>query len=174
MIRSVAAILAAIRLVSPRCDFAEKAAEHLQIVAGAQGFDPLTAVAYVEHESGWNPNVVGQYAAGEMIGLGQIRLENYQPCWPGGEESACQEQRAKLLDWEHNLTETARMFATWRVFCQSRTGKSDARYWLQGMMGWDAQRKTVCGHRRGKALPVPSAVLRVLKRRAELATRVGR
>lgn len=172
MIRPVAVILAALQAVAPSFEPKQEAAAHVQALADAGDFDPFTLLEYVDGESGWDPEAIGKFVgAGEVVGLGQHRLLNYKPCQEDLGSQACEDVRASLLDWRFNLDETARAFVMWRGYCTEKVGSGAARWWLQGLTGWDAKRKSTCGHRRGRALPVPEPVTKLLKRRAELAAR---
>ncbi|HWA29033.1 MAG TPA: transglycosylase SLT domain-containing protein [Lacunisphaera sp.] len=161
MIRSVAALKAALAFVAAHFSPRAEAAEHLQELGRRYRVDPFTVVSVVTGESHWNPSVIG--AAGE-VGLGQVK--------PRSPEHA-----VALLDWRVNLTATAGALAAWREFCQKRVGSALAVYFLQGYQGYDANRGTTCGHRkvRGRwvAQPIPELTRKVLARRAELARRFG-
>jgi hypothetical protein len=168
LIRSVASILAVLSAVAPGFEPKVQAAAHIQNLADVGDFDPYTLIAYVEHESRWTPSAVGVYSGVTYVGLGQLRLNNY-PCKDAtGFVYDCDEWRAPLLEWHFNLTETARTFMTWRGYCQEKVGSGAAKYWLQGVTGWDGKRKTTCGHKGGRPLPVPIPVVKLLKRRAAL------
>jgi hypothetical protein len=82
--------------------------------------------------------------------------------------------RASLLDWRFNLDETARAFVIWRGYCTEQVGTGAAKYWLQAITGWDAKRRTTCGHKRGRALSVPPPITKLLTRRAALAKEAER
>lgn len=170
MIRSVATIAAALRLVAPSFPHADAAAVQLQGLGKLHRFDPLTMVEYVDGESGWDPEAVHVAGDEEYVGLGQVRLKNFWVCKDGNVE-LCLVVRGRMLDWRQNLSKTAEIFAGARHFCAVTVGKSDARYWLQLVKGWDLKRGTKCGHLNGKPLTVPKPVLDLLKRRAELARR---
>lgn len=170
MIRPIAVILAALQSVAPNFPEKREAAAHVQALAEAGDFDPFTLVAHVEHETRWIPSLVGKYeSVGEVVGLGQIRLLNYRACQDDLGSQACEDVRASLLDWRFNLDQTAKYFVTWRGYCREKVGSGAARFWLQGLTGWDAKRGTTCGHRRGRPLAVPEPVAKLLKRRAALA-----
>lgn len=171
MIRSVAAILAALNSVAPSFNAKHSAALHIRHLAAEGGFDPFTLIVHVEHETRWKTNAIGLYDGVEYVGAGQHRLLNYPACQADLGSQACESARAALLGWRFNLTETARGFVTWREFCRENVGTAAAKYWLQGLTGWDAKRGTTCGHKGGKALPVPAPVTKLLKRRTELAAR---
>lgn len=169
MIRSVSAILAALQTVAPGFPEQRAAAVHVQVLAEAGDFDPYTLLVHVDHETRWKPDAIGLYGGVEYVGLGQIRLLNYRACQDDLGSQACADVRESLLDWRFNLDQTAKSFVMWRGYCQEKVGTGAAKYWLQGITGWDAKRGTTCGHKRGKALPVPKPVLDLLKRRAALA-----
>lgn len=172
MTRSLASVLAALNVVAPSFPEKPAAAAHVRELADAGDFDPFTLLAYVESESGWRSWAIGLYpVTGEVVGLGQHRLLNYAACRADAASQACEDVRASLLDWRFNLDETARAFVMWRAYCKEKVGTGAARFWLQGIKGWDAKRGTVCGHRRGKPLAVPAPVSKLLARRAELARR---
>ncbi len=160
MIRPVAAVLAALRIVAPHFPEPEAAARELCRLGAEHDFDPLTEVAYIKGESDWQSNAIGHYSSGVYVGLGQVRARDSQ-------------HQALLLDWRHNLAETAGLFAAWRSLCKVKTGSGTAVFWLQGMTGWDAKRHTVCGHAHGKPLPTPERVVKLLRLRRQLAARVA-
>jgi hypothetical protein len=171
LIRAVAAILAALNSVAPSFPEKPAAAVLVRTLASQHDFDPFTMLAYVERESRWNPSAVGEYAGETYVGLGQLRLSNY-PCKDAlGFVYECDDWRPRLLDWRFNLAETGRAFVTWREYCKDKVGSAAARHWLQGVTGWDAKRGTRCGFKGGKPLAVPAPVVKLLKRRAELAAR---
>lgn len=140
----------------------EEAAELLEQLAEQYQVDPALVVRYVKSESDWNPNAENVHHTGYYIGLGQIRLANYAECRDGFTSTACLERRATLFDWRANLTETVHDFALARAYCKEVAHVSGARYWLQLTKGFDVKNHTTCGHRRGRALPIPAPVRRLV------------
>lgn len=166
MTRSVAFLTAVLKLVAPSFEPRDEAAAELRELAKKHQLDPLTIVAVVERESGWDPRAIGKL--GE-VGLGQVMPSNNLTCRTDG--AACQEHKAALLDWRINLRETARLMAAHRAYCERVVGSSLAIYWLQEYQGVAG----TCGHvrrlGRWEPKPVPKGVYAVLDRRRELARR---
>jgi len=171
LIRSLASIIAALHLVAPSFGPKMPAALLVHRLADDGDFDPFTLLAHVEHETRWQTDAIGTYDGIEYVGAGQQRLLNYPACQADLASLECEKVRASLLDWRFNLTETARSFVIWRAYCKDHGFTGEAKWWIQGLTGWDAKRHTTCGHRGRKALPVPEPVTKLLKRRAELAAR---
>lgn len=160
----------------------------LKKVAESSDVDPFTIIAQVKLESDWDPYAINVHRTGTYVGLGQHRLSNYDDCRGSsrvhplrgssspeavGEDSPlCLGVRNALLDYRFNLEETARAFNIWRALCKDKVGTGLAVYWLQGYGGFDAQRGTVCGHKKGRRLKVPERVLRVMAVRKELVNAV--
>lgn len=160
MIRSVAAIICALNSSAPAFPHKAEAAPLIRELAAENGHDPFTLIEVVEVESRWSPHAVNPRSG--AVGLGQHLPKD-------------DADRVALLDWRYNLRRTSIAFRAWRELCRDVVGTSLAKFWLQGYGGFDAVRKTRCGHRgvRGKwvAAPVPKYVKRVLAGRRELVRR---
>lgn len=160
MIRSVGAILCALKLFAPGFEPKVEAASHIRLLSSLHAHDPYTLIGLVQLESGWNPSAVNSKSG--AAGLGQVM--------PASEDDA----RA-LLDWHVNLTRTSSLFASWREYCRDRVGSALFVHWAQGYGGFDLVNKTTCGHRRvGRrwvSAPVPAYVTKVLGKRRELVRR---
>ncbi len=141
-----------------------EAAQMTYELAAEHRLDAELIVRYVHSESRWQPGVEHVNSTDVYTGLGQIRLRNYTECRDGFTGAACQERRAALLEWRTNLAETVRFFVFARGYCKEVAHVSGERYWLQVVTGWDAKRRTHCGHRRnGRALPIPDPVRALLR-----------
>lgn len=172
MIRPVAVILAALNAAAPSFPHKESAAPYVQQLADDGGFDPFTLIEYVDSESGWDPEAIG--AGGAYIGLGQIRLANYEACHIAqGFAFDCPETVRALLDWRFNLAETARIFVWARERCRDVVGSGAFVGWMQTVKGYDKTRGTTCGRRRvgGRWVkaPVPGKVAELQRRIIKLA-----
>jgi hypothetical protein len=176
MIRSLAAILAALEFVAPEFEPAREASAHVRALAIQHDLDPFTIVAVVRHESGWQPGAVNPRTG--ATGLGQILPNNYKPCRENPEGAECTAVKSNLLDWKYNLSETALMLARWRDYCGDKVGSRLAIHWLPGYQGFDLQRRTTCGHRKRRnrwvAVTIPKFTETVLARRRELEKRFAK
>lgn len=148
MIRAVAELVVALSIAAPNFSPRTDAAAELVELGRRHRLDPLTIVAVVKRESGWNPRAIGRL--GE-VGLGQVHANVMQPCRSSGE--VCDHYRSSLLDWRFNLRTTARLMEGWRTYCRRTVGSGLARFWLAGYGG----RVGVCGHvrRAGRLVPLP-------------------
>jgi hypothetical protein len=104
---------------------------------------------------------------------------NYAECRKAPDGAECKRIRSELLDWRHNLSETARTMATWRSFCGKKVGSRLAIHWLPGYQGVDFKRPATCGHRKQRRgwLPikaVPKLSRKVLAKRQELEKRFAK
>lgn len=173
MIRSIAAILAALHFAAPNFGPKAGAAAELQMLGARFHFDPITEVTLIEHESHWDPAALNPSSGAR--GLGQALPLQSEAC--RSDAQRCAEFVARLGDWRFSLRHTASLFATWREFCWKSVGTRQARFWLSGYGGWDATRGTRCGHRRAGSRWIPAAVPAgvrwILARRAELIRRIG-
>jgi hypothetical protein len=169
--RSLAAIVAALELVAPKFEPAAEASAYLKALAGQYQLDPFTIIAVVRSESGWRPDAINPRTG--ALGLGQIMPSNYPECRSAPDGAECKKIKRELLEWRHNLAETARTMATWRDFCGKKVGSRLAIHWLPGYQGLDFKRRATCGHRkhrRGWAplKAVPKLTTKVLAKRREL------
>jgi len=129
------------------------------------GIDAILMIADVDGETRWNPSLINETRWGQMVGLAQIRDRNFEACADDGPE--CEAVRARLLKPRWNLIQAFRLFAWAKNYCTKR-GYPSAVHWLQMPRGFDAVRHTTCGHRNGKALPIPKGITWLMKRRREL------
>lgn len=145
-------------------------------VAKAHNFDPLSAWAIIDHESGWDPTAIS--ADGQDIGLAQIRYTVHRPCVEDRESDACAEVKERLLDPEANIRAMAGAITAWRKLCTEKMGRApNMRDWLAGYGGFSRpSRHIFCGHqrvRRGKGyvwkrLPTPKGVQEILDARRRM------
>jgi hypothetical protein len=122
-------------------------------------------IANVEHETRWDYLATNDTRWGQMVGLAQIRDRNYAGCAADG--PTCDRVRVQLLEPHWNLRQAFRLFRLAKNYCAKR-GYTKAVHWLNLPTGWDAVRRSTCGHRNGKALPIPKGIQWLMKRRAEL------
>lgn len=173
MIRSVAVILAALNAAAPSFPHREAAAVYVQRLADDGDFDPLTLVAYVESESRWDVDAVGRQRGELYLGLGQLRLRNYEACRDDLEATPCLVVVTALLNWRFNLDQTAQAFIWARGRCKELVGSGAFVGWMQVVKGYDKTRGTTCGRRRvgGRWVkaPVPEKVAALQKRINKLA-----
>lgn len=169
--------MAALEFVAPKFEHAERASVQVRALAIEHDLDPFTIIAVVRHESGWKPEAVNPRTGAR--GLGQIMPSNYPVCREHPDGAECAAIQAKLLDWEYNLTETAKTLSTWRDYCGKKVGSRLAIHWLPGYQGLDMKRRATCGHRKHRRgwLPlksVPKLTQRILARRRELEMRFAK
>jgi hypothetical protein len=140
MLRPLAIIVTAIMVSRP--EMARPEAEHLAKVlrqeAKQHDFDPLTAVAIVHFESGWNPRVVSDN--GEDYGLGQIRARYIGACRKDADplsspSAECLEVKKSLLDAETNIRTMAQLISDSRKLCLEKTKSGAAPRWLASYQG---------------------------------------
>jgi hypothetical protein len=177
MIRSLAAILAALEFLAPEFEPAREASAHVRALAIQHGLDPFTILAVVRHESGWKPAAVNPRTG--AMGLGQIMPSNYKPCREDPYGAECIAIKTNLLTWKYNLTETAITLARWRDYCGDKVDSRLAIHWLPGYQGFDLRRGATCGHRkfRGRWVAlktVPKFTQTVLARRRDLEKRFAK
>jgi hypothetical protein len=177
VIRSLAAVLAALEIVAPKFEQAHEASAHVRALAIEHDLDPFTIIAVVRHESGWKPEAVNPRTG--ALGLGQIMPSNYKVCREQADGAECTAIKSSLLEWKYNLTETAKTLATWRDFCGDKVGSRLAIHWLPGYQGLDLRRRATCGHRKHRGgwlalKSVPKLTQRILTRRRELETRFAK
>ena len=108
MLRPLDVIVAAILLARPDIaeDEAVRHAKVLREVAREHAFDPLTGVAIIRHESGWQSQTIS--ANGEDYGLAQIRARYIGACRNDADplrhpSKECQAVKRSLLDAETNI-----------------------------------------------------------------------
>lgn len=120
--------------------------------------DPFTMVSIINHESKFNSQAVGGMD-GQCIGFGQTCLHRYEECTSTDfEGAACQERKAKLLNWRFSLSQIAADISAWRAYCRKTTGQPALFYrWLSGYAGSTTVKgkkgrptRTVCGMSRDK------------------------
>jgi hypothetical protein len=178
--RPLAAILAALEFLAPKFEHAAEASARVRALAVEHDMDPFTILAVVSHESGWRPDAKNPRTG--ALGLGQIMPSNYRECRTEPNGAECAAIRENLLDWQYNLTETARTLSRWREYCGDKVKSRLAIHWLPGYQGLDVKRRATCGHRkqRGGWVPlksVPVLTSKILARRRDLEKRfagVGR
>lgn len=149
-------------------------------VAKAHNFDPLSAWAIIDHESGWNPKAIS--ADGQDIGLAQIRYTVQRPCVEDRDSEACAKAKERLLDPATNIRTMAGAITAWRKLCTEKMGKApNMRDWLAGYGGYSRPSQDIyCGHqrvRRGKGwvwkrLPTPKGVKEILDARHRMIRRL--
>lgn len=140
MLRPLDVIVAAILLARPDMaqDEALGHAKVLREVAREHAFDPLSGVAIIRHESGWNAQTVSRN--GEDYGLAQIRARYIGACkndadplrHPGKE---CQGVKRSLLDAETNIRTMGKLIGEHRALCRKKTGSLQFHRWLASYQG---------------------------------------
>ena len=140
MLRPLATIVAAILLSRPELapEEASRWAAVVRSEAQARGFDPLSLVALVHTESGWNPAAVSPSA--EDYGLGQVRARFVGACKhdadPLNDPSAeCRAVKESLLDPEQNLRVVAQLITDNRKLCLEQTKSAALPRWLASYQG---------------------------------------
>jgi hypothetical protein len=176
LIRPVAAILAALNVAAPSFPHKEAAAPYVQRLADDGDFDPITLIAYIESESGWDDGAIGRQGGELYMGLGQARLRNYEACRTDLEAPPCLVVANILLTWRFNLDQTAQAFVWARERCRDLVGSGAFVGWMQTVKGYDKANGTTCGRRRVgnrwiKAR-VPAKVSALQKRIAQLTKAV--
>lgn len=155
---TAAAIALLLASLAPSIPARAEVAQALEQLTDEYQVGPELVIRYVRHESGWDPSAEHINSTDVYVGLGQVRLRNYAECAVDMRSTPCLERRAALFDWRTNLTETVHDFALARTYCKEVAHVNGARYWLQIVTGWDAKNHTTCGHRRGRALPIPPPI----------------
>lgn len=140
MLRPLATIVAAILLTRPDMpqEQAERYASIVREEARTRNFDPLTAVAIVHFESGWNPAVVSDN--GEDYGLGQVRARFIGACKDDADplnapSPECKAVKQSLLDAETNLHTMARLISENKKLCLARAKSAALPRWLASYQG---------------------------------------
>ena len=140
MIRSIAVLVSAILLSSPRMPTTQAAryARALNAAAKEHDFDPLTAVAIIHFESRWRPNAISP--DGEDYGLGQVRGRFLAACRDdadpvGAPSDACRAAKGALLHGETNIKRMASIITANRELCREKTGSAKVQQWLAGYAG---------------------------------------
>lgn len=169
---TAAAIALLLASLAPNFQPQDEAAQLLEQLTAEYNIDPALVVRYVRHESGWNPNAEHINSTDIYVGLGQVRARNYAECMTDMQSTACLERRAALFDWRTNLTETVHDFALARAYCHEVAHVNGARYWLSVVTGYDVKNHTTCGHRRGRAQPIPVSI-RVLTGARDVSLKRG-
>lgn len=155
---TAAAIVLLLASLAPNVPAPAEVAQVLEQLTNEYDIDPALVVRYVRHESGWDPGAEHINSTDVYVGLGQIRLRNYAECAADMKSTACLERRAALFEWRTNLTETVHDFALARAYCHEVAHVNGARYWLSVVTGYDVKNHTTCGHRRGRAQPIPVSI----------------
>jgi hypothetical protein len=117
---------------------AARYAKALQRAAKSHQFDPLTGVAIIKQESGFEPNSVSP--DGEDFGLGQIRARYLGACKldedpVSNPSEECRALKRSLLDPETNIEAMAALIAQNRQFCVKKTGSALLHQWLASYQG---------------------------------------
>jgi len=146
MLRSIATITLAIKLSQPAVtdSQAQEFAKVLQVEAQEHDFDPLTGVAIIFNESGFNPKAVSRN--GEDYGLAQIRARYVGACLRSKDPvrnptPACKKEKQRLLDPAENIRLMADMITRNRKFCKKKTGSAKFHRWLASYQGRNYPRK---------------------------------
>ena len=148
----------------------------LDAESARHGFDGLTAVSLVCHESGWRAGAISP--DGEDYGLGQIRARYIGQCAHDSDplrspSPGCMAVKAGLLDGATNIRLMADHIMRWKRLCKTEAGSGASIRWLAGYGG--LSRPTLgewCGRRRIRgrwAEAVHPKVLEVLNIRRRLA-----
>jgi hypothetical protein len=146
VLRPLDVIVAAILLSRP--DMAEdEALRHARVlreVARDHAFDPLTGVAIVRHESGWQSATISKN--GEDYGLAQIRARYIGACRDDADplrhpSKECQAVKHSLLDPETNLRTMGELIAEHRTLCRKKTGSAALHRWLASYQGRNYPRR---------------------------------
>ena len=138
--RSVLTIVAAIQLSQPNIDDEQATviARALQSEAQAHDFDPLTGVAIIKHESGFDPRAVSH--SKEDYGLAQIRARYIGAC-KGNKDPvehptrACRLEQQRLLEPRYNIQVMAELITRNRAFCKKKVGSAQFHRWLASYQG---------------------------------------
>jgi len=133
-------IVAAMRLAQPDMPI-EEATRHakvLQVVAQQHGFDPLTGVAIIKLESGWDPGRVSENR--EDYGLAQIRARYIGACRSDADpvnkpSKACRAVQAELLDADANIRKMGELVTLNRELCRRKVGSTALERWLASYQG---------------------------------------
>ncbi len=146
MLRSLALIVAAIRLTRPQMPEEDAAVlgRVLQAEAKQRDFDPFTVVAMVHFESAWRPEVVSEN--GEDYGLGQIRARYVGACRKDEDplnapSDACRAEKQRLLDGVENIHAVAVLISESRKLCLQKTGNFTLPRWLASYQGYNFPEK---------------------------------
>jgi Transglycosylase SLT domain len=150
MLRSIAAIVAAIQLSQPRVSDADaqRFATAIHQQASVHDFDPFTGVALIFHESSFNPNVVSR--DGEDYGLAQIRARfiggcKYSPSPVRNPTPDCLKEKERLLKPEENIRTMAELITRHRDLCERKVGSTAFAQWLASYQGRNnARQKRWC------------------------------
>jgi hypothetical protein len=140
MLRPIAIIASAILMSRPGMPpgDAEAYAKLLQQQAKQRGFDPLTGVALIHHESGWYPEAVSPNR--EDYGLGQIRARYIGACRKDADplrqpSAECRAVKRALLEPETNIRTMAELITNHRKLCKEKTGTAHVQQWLASYQG---------------------------------------
>ncbi len=153
---------------------AKSYAQVLQVEAKEHDFDPLTGVAIIFTESGFNPKAVSR--SGEDYGLAQIRARYIGACIGTKDPvknptPACRKEKARLLDPAENIRIMADLITRNRKFCKKKVGSAKFHRWLASYQGRNHPRKKVwCRAGKGtwKVINLRSSLIRKLKQARKL------
>jgi len=141
------------------------------------GFDALTAVSLICHESGWRAGAVSP--DGEDYGLGQIRARYIAFCRNDSDpvrdpSPGCRATKAMLLDGATNIRLMADHIMRWKRLCRTEVGSESERHWVAGYGGLsNPARGEWCGRRRSQGRWV-EVVHRKVSEVLELKRRLSR
>lgn len=178
LVRPKPTVARAIQLAAPRLSKPLRLAYAKTIAAEAarRHFDPLTLVAIVHFESGFNAQAMNVNPPREVsVGLAQINVLGFsRSCQAQIDSPACQSKIAALTDGTHNLKTAAAMIEAMRGHCRRRTGRPAlfAR-WLSAIQGYDSRPGVICNQRRDRRgrwrdLATPSKTRLVMRYRRML------
>lgn len=146
MFRAVATIVQAILISQPDLppDDAAGYARVLQREAQEHEFDPLTGIAIIHFESGWDPGAISK--SGEDYGLAQIRARYIGPCVKDrrplkAPSPACKTLKQKLLTPKFNIETMADLITHHRKVCKKKTGSANFARWLASYQGRNYPKK---------------------------------
>jgi hypothetical protein len=140
VLRPIAVIVAALRLSRPDMPV-EDATRHatvLQQVAKEHGFDPLTGVAIIHLESGWDASRVSEN--GEDYGLAQIRARYVGACRNDPDpvkrpSKECRAVQHELLNAAANIRKLGELVTLNRDLCRRKVGSVALERWLASYQG---------------------------------------
>ena len=117
---------------------ATRQAKVLQTVAREHGFDPLTGVAIIHLESGWDPARVSEN--GEDYGLAQIRARYIGACRGDADpvrspSKECRAVKEELLNGEANIRKMGELITLNRELCRRKVGSVALERWLASYQG---------------------------------------
>jgi hypothetical protein len=110
----------------------------LQATAKTYDFDPLTAIAIIHSESGFDAESVSR--DGEDYGLAQLRARYLGDCKRDRDPvqdptPECLAFKRSLLDPEMNIRAMGQLISQNRKFCKKKTGSAAFERWLASYQG---------------------------------------